>query len=108
MREKYIFKGLDDTDCYDWNPNKICVMLNKFGENDINYKSTFNYSSKSEYDGSNNVYGNTLIGKFLLSEEGDFIFTFNIPGMVGKGLPFGNSENYKDSMKVSVGKCSKI
>ena len=46
---------------------------------------------------------------FSMSEKGQFIKDFNIPGDVkDRGVEINGKKNYKDSMMLFIGSCSKI
>ena len=106
---KYIFKTFDDDSCYNaMEENQFCAELYDFGDAQI-FERNFTYYPKSEYRDFSTISGPIFGGKFKMSEQGDFTYSYNIPGPVGPGGTLEDgTKNHKDSMKVSVGSCSKI
>jgi len=110
---KYIFKTLEDSDCYGFDEDdkeeNICANFYEFGEEPL-MKRLYTYNKRSEYNNNTAfIKGFSLMYNFKMSEKGQFIKQFNIPGDVGdKGEDYNGSKNYKDSMMLFVGTCSKI
>ena len=87
---------------------EICALFYEFGEEPLMAR-TYNYFEKSEYNNSAFIRGHSLLYGFSMSEKGKFIKEFNIPGDVkDRGVEFSGMKNYKDSMMLFVGSCSKI
>jgi hypothetical protein len=108
-KSKYIFKTVEDSECWgDIEDEEICAQFYDFGEEPLMARP-YNYFERSEYNKSAFIEGHSLLYGFSMSEKGQFIKEFNIPGDVSdRGAEFSGMKNYKDSMMLFVGSCSKI
>ena len=107
---KYIFKTVEDSECLGKiEDDEICAQFYEFGE-EPQFSRSYDYIERSEYNNNTAfIKGNNLIYYFKMSEKGQFIKHFNIPGDVSdKGKELSGMKNYKDSMMLFVGSCSKI
>lgn len=107
--QKYIFKTYEDSDCYKFSNNgsNVCAELYEFGDKGF-YKTPYVVYERDEYQNFSSIEGKNFMGKFKMSEYGDFIFNYNTLGELGNGSTIEDMDNYKDSMRISVGRCSKI
>jgi len=106
---KYIFKTYEDSDCYNFlnNGSNVCAELYYFGENGI-IETEYDVYERDEYRNYSYIKGGNFMGEFKMSEYGDFIYNYNTLGELGNGSIIEDMDNYKDSMRISVGRCSKI
>ena len=107
---KYIFKTVEDSECYgDVEDDEICAQFYEFGD-ETQFSRPYTYSERSEYNNNSAfIKGHSLMYGFKMSEKGQFIKDFNIPGEVSnRGGEVSGMKNYKDSMMLFVGFCSKI
>ena len=106
---KYIFKTVEDSECYGGvRDDQICAQFYEFGD-ESQFSRPFTYYERSEYNKSAFIEGHSLMYGFKMSEKGQFIKDFGIPGDVSdRGLEVSGMKNYKDSMMLFVGSCSKI
>jgi hypothetical protein len=113
---KFIFKTTDDSNCWtDLKEEGSRVLGHVCGQNyDFGKDPLIIYNYYELYDpigGDLHISGQKNISTnydFKLSNKGNFILTFNVPGDVGEKGINSNGGNYKDSMTLSVGKCSKM
>lgn len=106
---KYIFKTVEDSECYRGvQDDEICAQFYEFGDEPL-LSSPFTYYERGESNNSASIKGNSLFHGFSMSEKGQFIKEFNIPGDVrDRGIEINGKKNYKDSMMLFIGSCSKI
>ena len=106
---KYIFKTVEDSECYGGvQDDEICAQFYEFGDEPL-LSRPFTYYERGESNNSASIKGNSLMNGFSMSEKGQFIKEFNIPGNVrDRGIEINGKKNYKDSMMLFIGSCSKI
>lgn len=106
---KYIFKALSNDNCsISLEENQLCGEFYDFGDQPF-FQWAYTYYPKNEYRNVSIIDGSYFGGKFTMSEDGEFIQSFNVPGPLGEGTTTSDgTQNYKDSMVLSVGSCSKI
>ena len=108
--EKFIFKTTNDSECNNPKPTNefvdeyYCGTHYNFGEEPIFY----DYYEARKYEGQSRIDGN-MFSEFKMSDTGNFILSYGIPGdVMDKGFEAYGKKNQKDSMKLSIGKCSKL
>ena len=108
--EKIIFKTTSDSECKQPKPTSeyvdeyYCGAHYDFGGEPILYL----YYEAKKYEGQSRIYGR-MFSEFVMSDTGNFIYNFGIPGdVMDKGTEVFGKKNHKDSMKLSIGKCSKL
>ena len=118
--EKYIVKVFEDRECnlYDtdwWNKNSICAYVHNFEEDPPYYGGIPFVFKQGTPDVKDTGHNDSSIfseeNGFKMSLSGNFIEYKNIPGDTSDtGWTYEREglKNYKDTMTVSVGKCSRI
>lgn len=108
--EKFIFKTTSDSECKKPKPTSeyvdeyYCGAHYDFGDEPMLYL----YYKARKYEGQSQINGK-MFSEFVMSDTGNFILSFGIPGdVMDKGFEAFGKKNRKDSMKLSIGKCSKI
>ncbi len=107
--EEYIFKT-KETDCWnrignvEYKENMFCGNIETTDiANQIDSTYPFYFIDKSTFNDEAYISGYTMnYSRFKMSEKGNFVLLFNTPGNLD------SNRSYKDSMSVSVGKCTKV
>ena len=112
--KKIIVKTTSDSKCNRPKPNSeyreyICGIHYDFGDDHLDEPFFYDYYEALKYRGQSRIKGKGIYSELAMSDTGQFIYSYGLVGNVlDKGIEVEGSTNYKDSMKLSIGKCSKI